>query len=76
MRIKTGRKFAKVAKLTPKKPGGIGPPGMPSFGGICPSGDGAGPAFCEYRIFFLFLAILLVKQRLGMREKYNTRLLR
>lgn len=32
--------------LTGKKPGGMGPPGvMPSFGGIWPSGDGAGPAF-------------------------------
>lgn len=34
-------------KLTEKNPGGIGPPGMPSFGGICPSGDGAGPAFLK-----------------------------
>lgn len=30
-----------------KKPAGaIGPPGMPSFGGNCPSGLGAGPALC------------------------------
>lgn len=36
-----------VIKLTGKKPGGIGPPGMPSLGGICPSGLGAGPAFCN-----------------------------
>lgn len=34
--------------LTGKNPGGIGPPGIPSFGGICPSGDGAGPAFWNY----------------------------
>lgn len=28
-----------------KNPGGMGPPGpMPSLGGICPMGDGAGPA--------------------------------
>lgn len=33
--------------LTGKNPGGMGPPGpMPSLGGICPMGDGAGPAFC------------------------------
>lgn len=35
----------KIEKLTPKKPGGIGPPGGISFGGICPRGEGAGPAF-------------------------------
>lgn len=34
-------------QLTGKKPeGAIGPPGMPSFGGNCPSGLGAGPALC------------------------------
>lgn len=34
-------------RLTGKKPeGAIGPPGMPSFGGNCPSGLGAGPALC------------------------------
>lgn len=31
--------------LTGKNPGPMGPPGIPSFGGICPSGLGAGPAF-------------------------------
>mgnify|MGYP007063918329 CR=1 FL=1 len=31
--------------LTGKNPGGMGPPGRPSFGGICPNGLGAGPAF-------------------------------
>lgn len=33
-------------KLTGKKLGPIGPPGIPSFGGNCPIGLGAGPAFC------------------------------
>lgn len=33
--------------LTGKNPGPMGPPGIPSFGGICPSGLGAGPAFYE-----------------------------
>lgn len=32
--------------LTGKKLGPIGPPGIPSFGGNCPIGLGAGPAFC------------------------------
>lgn len=42
-------KCKKIYKLTVKNPGGIGPPGgMPSFGGICPSGEGAGPVFCKY----------------------------
>lgn len=35
-------------KLTGKKLGAIGPPGIPSFGGNCPIGLGAGPAFCIY----------------------------
>lgn len=36
-----------VSLLTGKKFDPIGPPGpMPSFGGICPSGLGAGPALC------------------------------
>lgn len=34
--------------LTGKKAGGIGPPGIPSLGGICPMGEGAGPAFCNH----------------------------
>lgn len=34
-----------LTTLTGKNPGGIGPPGIPSAG-ICPSGLGAGPAFC------------------------------
>ena len=34
--------------LTGKKPpGGIGPPPIPSFGGIWAKGLGAGPAFCK-----------------------------
>lgn len=37
-------------KLTGKKAGGIGPPGIPSLGGICPIGEGAGPAFCNHLI--------------------------
>lgn len=32
-------------KLTGKKFGAIGPPGIPSFGGSWPIGLGAGPAF-------------------------------
>lgn len=32
-------------ELTGKKFGAIGPPGIPSFGGNCPIGLGAGPAF-------------------------------
>lgn len=35
-----------VCVLTGKKPGGMGPPGMPSLGGIWLRGLGAGPAFC------------------------------
>lgn len=34
--VHTGKKFCAIP----------GPPGMPSFGGIWPSGLGAGPAFC------------------------------
>lgn len=33
--------------LTGKNPGGRGPPGIPSFGGICPNGLGAGPVFYQ-----------------------------
>lgn len=37
----------KMILLTGKKLDPIGPPGpMPSFGGICPNGLGAGPALC------------------------------
>lgn len=38
--------------LTGKKPGAIGPPGIPSFGGNWLNGLGAGPAF--YSIDWLF----------------------
>ena len=34
------------AQLTGKNPCGMGPPGIPSPGAICPSGLGTGPAFC------------------------------
>lgn len=37
--------LAKLWKLTGKNPGGIGPPGIPSLGGIWPKGLCAGPAF-------------------------------
>lgn len=40
-----------MEQLTGKKPGGIGPPGMPSLGGIWPNGLCAGPAFCKRKIF-------------------------
>lgn len=36
----TGKKFCPIP----------GPPGMPSFGGIWPSGLGAGPAFCAKKV--------------------------
>lgn len=39
------KKILKSEVLTGKKPGPIGPPGIPSFGGIWPKGLGAGPAF-------------------------------
>ena len=53
----------RAERLTEKKPGGIGPPGMPSFGGICPSGEGAGPAFCEsYRA--LSVSVIFVGKRI------------
>lgn len=41
-------------KLTGKKAGGMGPPGIPSFGGIWLIGDGAGPAFCEHFVALMY----------------------
>lgn len=43
----------KKQKLTGKNAGGIGPPGIPSLGGICPIGEGAGPAFCN-NVFVIY----------------------
>lgn len=34
----------RIVELLGKNAEGIGPPGIPSLGGICPMGDGAGPA--------------------------------
>lgn len=43
--MKVNKEMLKIhdkKKLTGKKPAGaIGPPGIPSFGGICPNGLGA-----------------------------------
>ena len=38
-------------QLTGKNPWGMGPPGIPSPGAICPSGLGTGPAFYHFKNF-------------------------
>lgn len=50
--VNLAKKNSEFGSLTGKKPGGNGPPGIPSFGGICPKGLGAGPVFCKKLFLF------------------------